>query len=311
MRMMLMAVTSLCLGSALLACNQNPAQTPEPQLTTTSGPESTSSVAVDWSLKFQATCVEGISVEACAGAHGFTLNSAGHYWVGGPNGSVIREGSLPKEEFDEFLQIIRESLGSEEQPSNLELSGEEQTSELGVKGQNDVITLSRLGGNPVTIIRTQGSDLFFKLKTEEGAISLHSALRKMVEQYTQADVCTQGLAAAGNLIASLQACSVDADCGYYDQDLNPLKADGGDFIVLESCKKVSSPAVANNKAFEERKNKLLQIFDLLVSTCESTRLEGDGNCLEKTYALKGGAAVCQQGVCKANPSLLGQAVPRR
>lgn len=311
MRTMIMAVTTLCLSTAFLACNNNPAQTAPSQITQGSEPQNTSSVALDWSLKFQAACVDGAGIEICAGANGFTLNSAGHYWIGGPGGTVLREGDLPKEEFEEFTQVIKDSLGSQDQPSNLELSGEEQKLELDSKGPSDTITLSRFGGTPVTIIRTLGSELFFKLRTEDGALSLHTALRKIVEQYTQADVCTQGLSAASKLITALQSCSTDADCGYYDQDLNALKADGGELIVLESCRKVSSPAVANVKAFDEGKAKLLQIFDLLVSTCDSTRLEGDAQCMDKTAALKGGAAVCQQGVCKANSSLLSQPSARR
>ena len=306
MRYALMAVTTLCLGSALLACNHHPNPVSTPAIPSTTPPTSgTASVAFDWSFRFQSTCVEGISVEACPGLNGFTLNSAGHYWVGGPNGTVGKEGTLSAQALEEFTQVVKDNLGTEEQPSNIELTGEEQKSSLDISGQNDVITLSRFGGVPVTIVRTEGGEIFFRLKTEDAAKSIYQALRTLVEEFTQSDVCSQGFAAAGKLITSLQTCSADADCAYYDPNLNGLRADSGELIVFESCRKIAPPAVANAKTLEANKDKLLQLFDLLVSSCESSRLETDPNCVEKPYALKGGAAVCQQGVCKANPSLLG------
>ena len=307
MRYALMAVTTLCLGSALLACNQTSSPISTPVIPITPPPGGTSSVALDWTFKFQSTCVEGIRVEACAGLNGFTLDSSGHFQVGGPNGTLSKEGSLTPEALDEFTQTIKETLEEEQQLSNLELTGEEQKSAFDTNGQNDVITLSRFGGEPITVVRTQGSEIFYRVKTEETARSIHLALKKLVEEYTQSDVCSQGLAAAGKILSSMQSCTADTDCTYYDQNLNSLKADSGELIVLESCRKIAPPSVANIKALEGGKEKLLQIFDLLVSSCESSRLEADANCVEKPFALKGGAAVCQQGVCKANPTVLNPA----
>lgn len=304
MRYALMVVTTLCLGSAFIACNQTSSPISTPEIPVTPPPGGTSSVTLDWTFKFKSTCVEGVRVEACAGLNGFSLDSSGHFQVGGPNGTVSKEGTLAPEALDEFTQTIKENLEEEQQLSNLELNGEEQRSGFDAIGQNDVITLSRFGGEPITIVRIQGSEIFYRVKTEDTARSIHFALKKLVEEYTQSDVCAQGLTAAGKMLSSLQSCTADVDCAYYDQDLNSLKADSGELIVLESCRKIAPPAVANIKSLEGSKEKLLQIFDLLVSSCESSQLEGDVNCVEKPFALKGGAAVCQQGVCKANPTVL-------
>jgi len=310
MRNALVVITALCIGSALVGCNSKnkpaPAQAAGKAPAPVSGPvvndhnanndvrpPVTNPQEPTWTLKFQSKCAENVEASQCLGSYGVSIQMNGNYEVGpGPKGEV-RQGTLT----DDDKAIINKALGSTLAQANLRAEAHdtvEQPSE-----SEDTISLNRSSGTTGNLVKASGTDLVYQTQSAEEAKSLLAAVRGIADKYAKnfPDDCADGANLVKALIESSQKCSNDADCVYLDTSLEIVAANSSEALVTDNCSKVTPLYVGNAELVRVNKDKILSGLDSVQTACGDSIIK-DGCVNSTTFALKGVAHSCQQGVCK-------------
>ncbi len=290
MRNALAVVAAFCVGSALVGCNSNstpapasgkPQPAPEPQQT------------IGWTLTLKSDC--GAEAGNCIGGYGFTLLSDGHYQVGpGPNGEV-KNGTISPED-----QSKINALASSFENGNLRSEGHE---EFVAVDSADTVTMTQgaSGSGLVTLLKTDGANMTFLTDSFDSAKSLLSTLKEIAAKYYTLpfpDTCAESTASIAKLFSTLQSCTVDADCGYFDSAYEVLDPKSNEFVTTDDCSVVKPLAFGNVNAVKTNMAKIGEALESVRTSCGDSIFRSD--CTGVTgYQITGLPAVCKQGVCQA------------
>jgi len=219
----------------------------------------------------------------------------GQYQIGpGPNGEV-RSGNLTAEE----LNVLNTSLAGSIATARLSAEGHTSVDDV---GSETVVTFTRGSGESETILKVAGTDLAYSIQSADEAKILFGTIRNLAAKYYQLpfpDGCSDGAKLVQSLYASMQTCSVDADCSYIDEYFEPVDANNPQFITTDDCSMVKPLSVGNLSSINENRQKLIDAIVGVQNACENFY---KADCTRSGINFTGGAApVCQQGVCQANP----------
>jgi hypothetical protein len=249
-----------------------------------------------------------VSAADCIGFYGFSVDKTGHYQVGPTAAGELRSGAIKPEEVAALEALLQDTLHpATEGSSSLNTGGTEEHASLETPtASDDNIFLSKNTADGQKLIRTNGQDLYFTLKSADQAKALYSAVRKLAEAYYAPmpfpDACEEGIGSMKTLIATATSCKLDADCGYFDSNMNPVAPDAEAVLQLDNCARVLPLSVANTEALKATKSKIQELWGQLQQDCGTKLLRSD--CTERTgFKLNKAPATCQEGVCKAPSSL--------
>jgi hypothetical protein len=231
----------------------------------------------------------GVAAEEVRAGYGFTVNELGVYRVGpGPAGETI-EGDVTPAELGKLMAAVNgsESAASsaEEALGPAEVVGEEVVTIHRGNLTQSKISASSTGFDPGAVGRTQ-------------AESLHKAIRDLAVHYYPDRFPGECAVATANLMKlypQAKACQQDADCGYVHWDFT--LADGEQYISTDICKWSRPLVAANLKSVEAAYADLVAAFNTAETACAQR-----SDCT-RAHLLTSAAAVCDAGVCKANPAL--------
>ncbi len=239
----------------------------------------------------------GLAAEETRAAYGFTVDELGAYRVGpGPAGETI-EGQVTPAELGELMAAVNgapaasEAAPAENAPADapvlepIEIAGEETVTVTRGGAALSRISASSSGFNPGATSRSQ-------------AEALHRAMRDLAARYYPDQFpgeCAAATSALQKLAPSVKACVQDSDCGYVHWDFTV--AEGEQYVSTDSCKWSRPLVAANLESVKANYDALVAAFNAAESACAQRT-----NC-SRGYVLTSQAAVCDAGVCKANPAL--------
>lgn len=307
---------ALLITSGLLSCNSNsPSVTnnsssqPPKRAATNPGPSSPnpnptpSSHAVinplTWVLKLQSKCQNNVTNNQCVAAFGFTLMSDGHYQIGpGPQGET-RTGTLIPEDINSLHTALESTLSA----SGLTAESHDTLSD---PISNDILTIA-VGRNPSEpLLKTEGTDFYFTISSAADAKTLYKSIRTLATKYYSLpfpDSCLDGVSSLETLYTSLQTCTSDSDCSYFDLAFSPIESASTEYLTTDDCTLIRPLVVGNTSAIRTSQAKLKETLDKLKTACGDRLVKSD--CTGVTgFQLTGSSGpVCQEGTCKVNPSL--------
>jgi hypothetical protein len=244
------------------------------------------------------------------GGYGFTVNELGAYRVGpGPAGETI-EGFVTPTELGGLMAAVN-GTSTASTPAPAAGEGEEATgggetgeapaepvaAELELPAGEETVTITR-GGATVSQINATSAGLNAGSSSRTQAESVHRTIRELATRYYPDQFpgeCATAAAAIQALAPSVKSCTQDTECGYVHWDFTPAE---GEQLVNTDISRWWSPLVAANlSAVEANYDQLVAAFNLAETACEP-RSNGS-----RSHILTSQPAVCDAGVCKANPAL--------
>jgi len=240
-------------------------------------------------------CGESANTDNCVGGYGFTVNSDGTFQAGpGPNGQ-IRKGNLSPDDLNNLNTSMSAVLaGPRSQVDNHQTLDESST--------NDTVTVVQTeGSDEQTIIHTDGTDMVYRTQSFDTAKTLLSSLHDLATKYYALpfpDACGDSANAVATLFSSLQTCTQDSDCGYFDSSMQPADASSNASLTTDDSTKIPLLVVGNSKAVNASMTKINEALDVARTTCGNDLYRGDSTGTT-SIQLTGAAPVCRQGVCKA------------
>jgi len=297
MRNGLLLITALMVGSAMIGCSNSDAPTESKKTTPIGGGQG----SLGWALKLQSKCQDNIAPEYCIAGQGFTVKTDGQYEVGpGPNGQS-KTGTISSEELTKLTAALAPVLSSGVQTENHETLQVEENGEEPAQVSDDVLTLTRGSGNSEILAQVTANDLAFRTASSEQAKTLIKTLKSLATTYYPTpfpNTCSDSSAALHALYGTVQTCSTDADCSYYDDNLNVVDANSNAVLTVDDCTVAKPLVVGNTKLVDENRAKIAEIFSEVQTACSGGMMRAD--CTEtSTLTLSGKPAVCNQGVCTA------------
>lgn len=285
---------ALCAGSAIVGCNSDkPAPASVPALRP-NPPESTHH-APAWTLTLKSDC-GGDASENCVGGYGFSIFSDGKYQAGpGPNGELLN-GKISQED----LASINAAMTSLLAGPRLLTEGHQSVDS---SASNDTVTFiqSAESSDAQTIIKTEGTDMTYQTQSFDEAKQLLASLHDLATKYYTLpfpDACGVSANALANLLSTMQTCTANSDCAYFDSSLDVVAANSNQYLTTDDCTVIHPLVVGNSNAVKTNKTKIEEAMEGVRNTCGNSLMRSD--CAGVTgFQLTGAAAVCSQGVCKA------------
>lgn len=244
-----------------------------------------------WKLMYSANCAadEG---DQCKGKYGLTVIADGHYQVGpGPKGQVLT-GVLKDEEFKAIHDIVSQAQDSQETCGTVE-----------AEEFNDALTLTRRTVDR-QVVRTQGNQFCFQIASADQAQALHKAMVELTEARYPipfGNDCYDSSQEVLSQYASLQSCSLDADCSYADPAYNLISSGTDAWVTTDDCTFIPPIAVGSISGLSGAQDKLNEGIAKAQEVCGGT-LWKDG-CTQTRGFRATAAPICQRGVCQINPTI--------
>jgi hypothetical protein len=283
-----MIVTVLTIGVVGSGCNsgQSASNTSQPD---------TSPL---WSLEYKASCAANSDLTGCAGAYGFKINADGSYQVGpGPQGQTAT-GKLEAQDFSDLTLAAGGAIDG-----TSVLSAESCN---GYYGNVDDYTLTLTKhGHKAEVLHKTGDDLCSSKLGQEDAETLHNEILSLADKYYPIpfpDTCLDVAAEVQALYPSVAKCSKDADCGYLSADYTPIPTDSESQVWVDNCSVVKPLPAANLNSLQAGLAQLQTALEHAQQVC-GQRIARAGCTTPTSFASTAAPAVCQQGVCRVNPSL--------
>jgi len=294
MRNALVVLTAVCIGGALVGCSK---KTNSVSPVTKNGGAQTRVAPDQWTLKLQGNCPAEVDDSQCLGRFGFSINSAGAY-VSGRNGESPKTGNISSAELDKLKSDLAASLSMQQ----ISMTGHEDIED---DGTGTLISLAKGSSPEQPLVEQSGAELKFATNSAAEAKALLEDVKGLAGTYYLPNPCADGAAALKTLMASVQSCNTAADCAYFDSQLDMVPADAPDqWLPLDRCQVASPLSVGNVTQVNAKKDQLLNALTELAQTCGNGFFRND--CSPSGFKLNGKAAVCQDSVCRPDPSALGQ-----
>ena len=287
-------VAALCIGSALTGCNSNSSAPAGPSDgLVMPNPIEEAHGTIAWTVALQAEC-PATNMEYCIAGYKFSVLSDGHYQAGpGPN-NEMKTGSLTSEETSTIAAAVASGL------SGLRLQAVAQT-EIDDSGSNSTVTLVEGSDSSViTLVQSEGSNLSYLTSSADSAKGLLSSLQALAEKYYTVpfpDTCVSGADAYSALVTSLQTCTQDSDCSYYDSSLQVILSATNQTLRTDDCTLIKPIVVGNTTAMAANLAKLQASSENVKNACGDRIFRND--CSGIQDILITGAATCNQGACQA------------
>jgi hypothetical protein len=297
MRNGLLLITALMVGSAMIGCSNSDAPAESQKTTPIGGGQG----SLGWALKLQSKCQDNIAPEYCIAGQGFTVKTDGQYEIGpGPNGQS-KTGTISSDELSNLTAALAPVLSSGVQTENHESLQVEASDEEPAQASDDTLTLTRGSGNSEVLAQVTADDLAFRTASSEQAKTLMKTLKNLAVKYYATpfpDTCSDSSSALLALYGTIQTCSADADCSYYDDNLNVVDANSNAVLTTDDCTVAKPLVVGNTTLVDQNRTKIAELFSEISNACSGRMMRAD--CTEATtIALSGKSAVCNQGVCTA------------
>lgn len=258
-----------------------------------------------WKLSLYSVCEEGAD-EYCVGKHGFTVWADHKYAVGpGPEGQV-ESGVVDAEDFAQIETAINAALESGAANLSETCLDPQDADEVEFRGK---VVLTRKH-QEATVLRSEEGKVCFQTAKAESALQLQDAIEALAEKYYPTpfpDKCAETVSQLHALYPELETCAVDADCGYFSMELEPIAAGASEFVVLDSCSKIRPIAVANAAAVAGAKDKLKALTETALKAC-GERIAREGCTGVNGFDASQSEAKCvregARNVCRVNPSAM-------
>jgi hypothetical protein len=287
---------------AMSSCGGNsdkPGASPTPQKQQVKAPA--------WKVSLKSACA-GVTDGSCKGQYGFSIDANGSYLIGpAPSGQTLT-GQIAADKLADiaakvnaFGNLSTASAGAE----NCQLVAEDADAAT-IAAAADTLTLTQQSGDKVLLLAKDNSSCY-EVSDTSAVDGLHHAMSALENASYPAifpDACSDSVALLQQEYASVQGCSTDTDCTYYNVNLSgdaptfDVTTSGAVFTdsVYGSCSMISPLVVANSAQLSASTDALAKAIQASLTACQD-RQPADCTAATLDASL---APSCVHNVCTLN-----------
>jgi hypothetical protein len=290
-----LATIAVAIGSCGGNSNKN-SPAPGPAAPPAAAPAQKEVVKPAWKVSLQIACTG--TDDSCK-PHSFSVDASGNYRNDPAPGGQALTGQITANELADVTAKVNAFGGLSTAAASAETCQAVTDATSATAG--DTLTLTQQSTDKVLLLAKDGQSCY-EVGNASAVDSLHQAMNALEDNY---NVCTASVALLKQDYTTIQSCSTDKDCAYYNADLS---GDAPAFDLATSgpvytdniggfCSLIPPLVVANGSKLDASSDTLTKAFQATIDACQGR--QQPATCLITTVDASF-APTCVQNVCTIN-----------